>query len=394
VGKRMKKIIIISSIIICIISTTIFINAGGSIESANITLTEAKKVVVNHVLSEIQINPDTKWKKDDVIIKEERALFDSENQTSGYLFTLENKKGKARGYIVVNAKRDEHPIVEFSDRGNSYLMEQADKLKIKGNKSKIYYLGGLDYAMKNNETKKLYDLALSQKIDTELLKEIETYKAKSPQSAKENNATWEHMTTGSNPPHGDVIKNPEAYESKYKNKKQKEVYKYSHSYFRQSDFVGAGDCSPTTGLNLCYYWYCRNSYYKCLKYKSWTETQKEFKKLMKWKDGGGTPSKNVAPAYEKYFKARGISCDAYYYSYYNATTFDKEIDGSRPFHLMTKNHPYYGSHSLLALGYAKYTYASSYVSKYYRVADNWSTSTWRWVNTRNTELRGVIVRPK
>lgn len=67
---------------------------------------------------------------------------------------------------------------------------------------------------------------------------------------------------------------------------------------------------------------------------------------------------------------------------HNGTDIVKEIDKDRPCHLILHNHNNYGNHSVLAVGYQKYTYKGFFRSKdqiYIRIADGWDKRPGRYV---------------
>lgn len=372
---------------------------------------EARNAAIALILGNIETTDNSNWKSG-VRISNSRALFDLNEETSAYLFELTNKNEKDSGYIIVSASKSENPIIEYSCEGNVFLdtaikttQETAEKKhsgkRVKGDKTKLYYLGGITYLAKHqldDNSKEVYDISTIDCRNINIDEVKNTKKTEIDENEKNQNITlWNDMgrdhlkgtTGGSTPPDSGFtyITDPSKYESGYSSSTSKNCTSYYQSYYITSIFAGASNCAPTAATNLCVYWYNRDKTKYAKLYdssKGWKGTYDRFYTLMGTKSTG-TSDANIANAYISYFKEKGVS--AYVSALVDGTNSGKSIvsiinNYNAPVHLMLHGHYLYGDHSVIALGYNQYAYKgtlfTSY-STYIRIADGWTNYPTRFV---------------
>lgn len=306
---------------------------------------------------------------------EKKALFNLKNEIVAYYIEVE-RNNCDKGYIIISSDAS-YNVLEYSF-DDSFIQEAketvAENYNIDKNNQKIIYLGGIDYAIKGtgrNKKEQYFDITTS---------------SASKVSKKDLNSIGEsNEASGSDRPDGKSdITSPSKYESGYTYKKVKTITKGLIDYKVMAVLSDGKICAPTAATNYMIYWYTRNyKKYKNLCSKNWKNTFSKLFKYMKTDKTDGTLDSNVKIGYEKYIKSCKLNASATLHvgSQYGAAIV-KEIDKDRPCHLILHNHNNYGNHSVLAVGYQKYTYKSFFRSKdqiYIRIADGWDKRPGRYV---------------
>ncbi len=382
------KVRICFLLVVCIFFSTV--NTVYAKESSKaddgvyIDVIAAQRVAVKHIYDVSFLDEESPW-NNGVRIVQRKALFDVNGDDYAYYFELEDRQGEPQGYVIVSAKREEYPIVEFSDEGGSFLdaayeaierdmqWEEDNTLE---KSSKIIYLGNSTYILRYADGKgneRLLDISTGDYCEfpsEELVQEVQK---------EDYSEAWAYYlnaeSRGSNPPDsgGDIIEVPSDYESGYKNVRYKDVTGAYRKYFVMSDYMDGKVCAPTAATNLCYYWYNRNSKYTALKIdEQWWGTFTFLFQELDASSTHGTPRKNTPDAIKAYL--------------YNTTNEGKsvvyEIDADRPCILHLSDHYKYGNHATVALGYKQYVYDGYFgdtYSTYIRIADGWTNYPRRFV---------------
>ena len=236
-------------------------------------------------------------------------------------------------------------------------------------------MGGIDYAIKGtgrNKKEQYFDITTS---------------SASKVSKKDLNSIGEsNEASGSNPPNdgGDFITSPSKYESGYTYKRVKTITNALIDYKVMANLSEGEVGAPTAATNYMLYWYKRNyKKYKNLCSKSWQNTFSKLSNYMKTSKTAGTKDSNIKMGYEKYIKGCKLHASATLHEgTHNGADIVKEIDKDRPCHLVVHKHRKYKDHSVLAVGYQKYTYKSFFTNKdqiYIRIADGWDKRPGRYV---------------
>lgn len=329
------------------------------------------KNVSNHFKRIMENNVE--WK--DSTIRVKKALFNSDGEINAYIFNV-MKDGNRIGYLIADNEENSN-IIEY---GKELFLDEAlnaidDEYEVEPENQKVYYLGGINYAIggKDSSNENVYvDITTSDcnEISKADLKTIEK----------------EACTLSSPPDSGDsFITDPSKYESGYDSYKSKNLKNFNIAYKLMTDFSTGGVCAPTAATNFMYYWYNNDkSKYEKLYYNaSWKQTYKKIYKYMGTSETSGTKDAKVVTGYKEFLKDVGVNCTA---SFHEGTSSGKkivaEIDKNRPCHLMLHNHYRYGNHSVLALGYQQYVYEHWYGDAYeiyIRIVDGWQRYPWRFV---------------
>ena len=312
------------------------------------------------------------WINSYLVLK--RVIFDSNNEVNGFIFDVMSDNNNV-GYVIADYE-DGNNIIEF---GKELFLDEASETvereySINEDNQKVYYLGNLNYAIGglNGNNKNVFVDVTTNKCEKITKKEVK---------AIENQSTL-----GSPPDSGNnFITDPSLYERGYSSYKAKDLTNFNIAYKVMTDFSDGSVCAPTAATNFMYYWYNKDKtkYEKMYYKKSWKETFKKIYKYMETNDTNGTLDANLVNGYSKFLKAVGIACTV---KFHNGTSNGKkivtEINNNRPCHLALHNHYRYGDHSVLAVGYQKYTYEHWYgdnVEIYIRISDGWQRYPWRWV---------------
>jgi hypothetical protein len=408
IKKRSLALLIVLALMLSLVFTANVSASTG--DNSIVTVDDARNVAIDFIVGDMKTSNNADWKAG-VGISKSTALFDLDNNPSAYLFELNDKLGNDSGYVMVSASKNENPIIEFAYTGKPFIDSAIDVTKadaeknhigkkVKKDKTKLYYLGDLTYLAEHeldDNTKQAYDISTGNyaNINIDDVRQLKQNKSTDTQYLSMwNNSVKKHLiqSTGSctAPDDGTIITNPSLYESGYKSSSSKDVPSYDRSYNIMTDFSTGKVCAPTAATNLCMYWLGVNyTKYSNLMDSTlgWQGTFNSFYTLMKTdKVNGGTSDGNVASAYVSYFSSKGLTCSASYTgTTYSGASIVTQINNNRPCHLMLHSHCVYGDHSVLALGYQKYTYADDTGwgqdtdSIYIRIADGWIRSATRYV---------------
>ena len=363
-------------------------NVSGSI----VSIVEAQNVAEKHILSVMNSGVDSDW-KEGVEIVEKRALFNELYEVSGYYFEIATLDGTPAGNIIINADKTKYPIVEYSYGGMSFLEEAIEDTEImaeneKGSLvnaeySKVLYLGNMTYCTEytmEDGSKQTYDVSTSNYVN------IDKAVNMSDLDCTKSDFWGNYTTGGSNPPNdgNDIITNPYDWESGYDDNNYYVIPGGNRSYYTMTAFSSGGVCAPTAATNLCYYW--ASVYpdeYSSLKLGSWKNTFNHFMNYMGTDLSDGTWDYNIWDAYEAVFEDADIGCTAVtHYGTNEGRLIVEELNKNRPCHLIMHNHETYGDHSVLAIGYADFTYDGWWnepSSTYIRIADGHTSNSNRYV---------------
>ena len=310
----------------------------------------------------------------------EIALFNSDNEITAYYIELVND-GKKCGYIIINA-HNPYNIIEYSYQKDSFLNEAkksvANEYNIAEHKQKIYYLGGINYAISGTNkdgNKKIVDVTtsttyeISKKTLNSISQEndVEQYSKSSPPDSKGKG----------------FITDPDKYEKKYDSAKTKNVTNWNLNYKTMDSFSSGGVCAPTAATNFMFYWYNRGTKYKKLLNRTWKKTFNSLYDYMDTSKSKGTKDNMLATGYKRYLSKKGFNHSV---SFHKGTSYGKDlmkdIDKNRPCHLVVHGHYMYGNHSVLAVGYQQFIYKHWYGNNhetYIRIADGWTNKANRYV---------------
>lgn len=317
------------------------------------------------------------WKDSELVLK--KVLFDSNQKVSAYLYNVKKNK-QIEGYIIASSEENNN-IIEFGDE--LFLDNASEKVEenfdVKKKKQKVYYLGGMSYAIGGNDNKDEKVLVDVSNNNIEKISEKEMCRMDSEVDKVSLSSPPDNSGDG-------FITNPGKYESGYDSSSSKNVKGYNITYKIMSELQSGGVCAPTAATNIMLYWYKRDSKkYKKLYYKSnWKTTFTKLRDYMKCKSKGGTLDKNVATGYSKFFDLVGVN--NYTVKFHSGTNSGRkivsEINNGRPCHLIVHDHYKYNDHSVVALGYKQYIYEHWYGDRYetyIRIADGWTNSPTRFV---------------
>ena len=367
-----------------------------------IDMNEAKLIAEVHIGSSIYLSEgkDECWQWG-VSLSEPVPLYDFDDNVSAYYFKIFDKDNNDNGYVVVGANKYAAPIVEFSFKEEFYPYAEYEKM----NAEKIIYEGGYDYYISDGN--KIYDVSGSG--DEKAISEDSLRIIKNDGFVIENHSEewieWEEILkefsdskSGSNPPSGTYITNPDNYESGYSQKTSAVIPWFTNTYKTELSFpTYSMSCAPLAATNIMLYWYSRNNTtYANLRKNNdstWSATMARFYVLMHTNSTTGTLLSYLAPAYTQYLQEAGFTPSVQYVSSPSQSAMINEISSYWPFHICVNSHPYYGDHSMAAFGYIRYKYSSGYYSLYIRVADGKSSSANRFVHTAtgSTVVRMVKV---
>ncbi|KNY28864.1 hypothetical protein [Pseudobacteroides cellulosolvens] len=378
--------------------------------SYDVSINEARNVAITHIIGTMKTDPSSNWNSG-VKISTAKALFDLDNNPSAYLFELEDIGKNDSGYIIVSASKNDIPIIEYSSQGKPFIdnaiemtITNAEKnnkgKKVKRDNTKVYYLDDFTYLSEHqfDDSKKIaYDISTGDCTITNIdkIKKIKQKKNKDTQYLQawnELNKNFKKASgSSSTPPDSgsEFITNPYQYESGYVSATSSNVTSYYQKYMMGLELGCGGVCAPTAATNICLYWYNRNyTKYKNLQITSgsWQATFDRFFTLMKTANNL-TSDSNIAPAYEAYFKERGVGAfvsGLNYGTWYGDSIVTNVDRNNCPTHLILHNHYKYTDHAVVALGYVKFRYTSlgglvNNYSTYIRIADGWTDYPTRFV---------------
>lgn len=319
------------------------------------------------------------------IVSEIEPFYDYSEKVSAYNIKLQDIDGNPCGYIIVNADKQQYPIIEFSYEGTFYMetieAQVASKMNsyLQKNQRRKYYNGNYEYSVKIED--KYYHLSGD---------EIQQYSpannrlSKKPEIVPGDNEKieneWSALQTikFSSAPIGSIIINSDNYESGYSNRTADYCVGMPSSWHLMSDFGPGEICSPTAGTNLCYYWTLRDSTYANLKNSNWNTT---FSRIIALMGTGitGTSLSGTLNGIRSYFHERGYGSTACYYKTCTSTTdfndyMKSEINVGRPMLLALGADKVYGNHMVLGVGYVRYMYNGTWSSHYMRIADGCNRS--------------------
>ena len=395
-----KKYKILFSVIIAILLTinlckNEIVKAGEELNSINGE--QAQKIAIMHIqssllLSENEVNDNWHW---GMLISEPMAIYDLNGNINSYYFSLSGEDKMDAGYIIIGANESYAPILEYSTSGSF----QPVKVMKENRANRLYYAGGLDYFIYNNENYK----DMSGNIADVTIQIGQRPNVYSTEKFSDEWRIWKNklsdLTLMSNPPtSGGVITKPDDYEKGYQNKSAKNVKGYNLSYKKTSDFNYTNHCAPTAATNIMLYWYNRSSYsYGKLRRNNdntWKDTFERLYSLM-GTSGSGTSNANLSNAYTTYYEEAGYNPFVTYYSTASWDNMKTEIDNEFPFHMIVQGHYYYGDHSIVGVGYEEYKYNIFSYSRYIRIVDGFASSSGRFIHTSvgNSQIRMVRVRP-
>ncbi len=375
-----KKIILVFVIIIATFLQSFYVSADSNKLEAQdnvLSLENIKISAENQIHNIARINENNSLKN--CSLGKITALFDSNDNINSYYIELISNNNKC-GYVIISAEKYNN-ILEYSCCEESFLLQSKNELEkeysVNKNEQKIYYLGGINYAIgyyDNNRNKKYFDVSTSN-INEINKEELDKIYASNKNNSKDSPPDSE----------GDgFITDPNKYESGYDSSKSKNVKNWNLKYKIMSDFSDGGVCAPTAATNCMFYWYSRdNKKYKKLLNSTWKKTFNSIKTYMKTTKKDGTKDSMVTTGYTKYLSSKGFN---YSIKFHEGTHDGKdligEIDKNRPCHLIVHNHYKYSDHSVLAVGYQQYIYEHWYgdnYETYIRIADGWTSKANRFV---------------
>ncbi|MCR4841421.1 MAG: hypothetical protein K5848_07780 [Lachnospiraceae bacterium] len=404
---RKKGIIVILALIaMCFM---IVFSFGGLKTSANedefISENEAKYIAMIHVASTVHLDKEKKFEEwaDFADLSEPIVMSDFTGSTSAYCFGVIDSEGDSSGYVVVGAKKETAPIVEFSTTGEFYPSVIMDEMKA----DRIIYNGGYEYYLeKGYDIIDISGFGCAQFISAEDSLRIRE-EGFVIEEHQEEWTEWRKILAsfsgGSTPPESgsnNFITDPYSYEYGYQGKTIYDVSGYNITYRTDSYFSGyPNHCAPIAATNLMKYWYTRNTslYYSLRKYadSTWAATFLDYSSLMSTSSTTGTLNTNLVPAYTQYFSNAGVTGAFAFVSDVTWNNIKNELNSDYPFHMLVIGHYAYGNHSVVALGYIRFNYSGNYGSSYIRVADGWIATPTRFIHYAigNDTIHMVRVRP-
>lgn len=312
-------------------------------------------------------------------IGKKTAIFDRDNNITAYHVAVV-KEGKNVGSIIVSVEIPNR-VIEYTIEGKDFVEKARKEINLEfgvnEEHQKIYYLGGLNYAVGlDNDSKKCVDITTNN---------FNILTKKQMRNVEKSNECAESMVGKTPDNTGDsFITAPYKYEKGYISSKTKSVTNANLEYKIMKDYSNGQVCSPIAALNCIYYWYHRDKKkYKNLLDATWFKTYSKLFSYMGTSNKEGTSTKKIAPAYKKYIKGRKYSVTVNFHSGTNeGKDIVTEINKNRPCHLNVCKHYKYDNHSVLALGYEQYVYKHWYgksYETYIRIADGWTRRPSRYV---------------
>lgn len=362
-----RKIVLTIMAFAVILQGTVGINATSIQKNEQTTLQNVVDNVVTQFES-IRVQNKT-WMEAN--LEFDKALFDSENQISAYLFSIE-KNGDKLGYLIANTSLANN-IIEYGEA--CFLDEAMEKVEqtyeVEKEEQKVYYLGDLNYVIGGEDDNKndIYiDVSTSQyeELEEDELVEFEVQASTPPDS-------------------GNVyITNPEKYEQGYDYCTFSSVTGWNLTYYKMTDFSSGGVCAPTAATNLLYYWHTsRGTKYKKLLNSTWKKTFDKLCSNMGTKKTGGTTAANITSGLNEYLNSKGYGkVSTLHIGTNNGKKLIPAIDENRPCLLMLYDHYLYKNHVVLALGYQDYVYKhwnGNDEEIYIRIMDGWTDKANRFV---------------
>ncbi len=366
----MKKVCVFLVVVLMFSCTTPIVNAESS--NSKVTSFYELEDMVQTYISQMKGSSNGQWGVT-TKISSSKALFGNEEEVTGYLFNLSTQNSPS-GYMILDSKSGQ--LIEYAYDGTCFLYEAIDETNEKVNKtskqsysknsSKVYWLGNLNYVIgykdKNNKNKRYYDVS-SDKCCEVTEYEVDNYPKSSPSSQNS------------------VITKPSSFESGYISASIYTIPQAASIKFFSMTDLGANACTPVAGTNWCLYFYTvhKGGLGKLFDV-SWYKTYNNLKKYMKTSSSGSTTDTNALNGYVNYIRSRGY------------TAYGRMIKGTHdgidianqlytyknPVHMSIYNHPTYGNHSVLAVGYQKYAYNGVFgkqYSTYIQIADGWKSGT-------------------
>ncbi|MDA2087543.1 MULTISPECIES: S-layer homology domain-containing protein [Bacillus cereus group] len=273
-----------------------------------------------------------------------KTLYSSEGKISAYVFQI-RKADQDVGYIIINGKKNESPIIESARKGTNPFEDVEE-----GN---AIYNGPLKYFKKENG--KIVTLGPDPKQEKKIFKPIQI----------EDNATIEQQEKNNS-----SMKPKKLLASNINTKKLANV----------PDYIWFRGCTPTATTNLLGYWYLKGYENLMPNIYPW-DTIEEIAKYYGTKvdysqpDYGSTYVDKIAPGLKKYFNDKGYRAEVELHMGSSFQGIKNEIDQGRPMLITTYKHPTYGDHSVTGIGYEDF-YSPEFNENFRSliVHDTWETT--------------------
>lgn len=421
-----KRILTIVLLIVCCLNLTSIqtLAAKTIVTTDEINYMEAKKIANNFVDLNLLTEDKGNWTKQ-TEIKDSRIILDENDNITAYLFTFKNNEFSDNGYVIVNSNKNDIPIIEYSTSGECFLDTAIEYVEAKTEKlynetpnnltSMIYYFDDMIYYanvhIKDKENVS-YDISSIENCENandnfiQIKKEIKNKKNKKT-ITRENQENFDEQwdlldidsdyTGRTNPSEGSYITNPNNFETVVSTTKL--LPGYNLNYFTMSSFYTdhGGNCAPTAATNLLYYYYNLNTAkYGAIRNSTWKKTYDSIHSLMGTTASGGTYDSAISSSYLKYLYNQGYenSRSGLVKGTMSGSKVANAIDANVPVHLALHSHSVYKEHSVLALGYKRYSYTSS-TQYYILISDGWINTPTRYVwGGCNGNWNMVTVEPK
>lgn len=384
-GANMKKFISVILAFILIFSTLsgIFTFETHAEENASVSQEDVVAVAVNMMMNTFPFEDGI---HQPFRLRSIEDIYDVNGNIASYYVTFEDLNGNYCGYVIVSASKLQNPVMEFAVGKGSFIEESKNSIAGAKQNCKLIYLGDGIYGVRQSNDI-LYEMTPAGCVEADEAGLLETSAVQNFKSEKtENyNALWNEQISSynkiykndklkaaysSDDPREGLIYNPEEYE--YTSAVEKIVPGGNMYYFTMKYFADGGVCSPAAATNLCYYWYRRDSsHFAGLYRNSWQNVFNTLAEYMETDTETGTANVNAYNGYRWYFNEAGIRYSLNYYSQINKEqVIVDEINAGYPAHLVLNAHNEYKYHSVLAIGYKQFNYASE-KSTYIRIADGW-----------------------
>lgn len=447
-----RKSLRLTSIVVCLIlvMSTFSVSADFSPDEYVVTIEEARKAAISHVVDISNSDPECVW-KNGVELKAPIELYDFDDNISGYLFEVNLLNGTSSGYIVVAGSKLSNPIAEYSTSSETYFKQVETQLKAKTplgkqakmKTSKIYYLGGIDYYAKLNydngqeEIVSLNDQALP-KLDASEIKIIKNAyrkekaevkaeakafktevnslnaKAKSLEELDVDEATqsnllawhnvlsrdYETLLGADEPKDSNIVTDPTQYESGYTSVKYGNVdtMGYVNKTFETTSSLSTvngksypNNCVPVACTNLMLY----NK--RVYDYHGWTcklwkgsaaDTFVELCARVQYPvlPNGGAYASAVPGGLRSYSLSVGDKHDSKYYNKPDFQVIEQEIYAYHPVIYSVTGHSVYGNHAVLALAFRNFEYTTLGIFKTHQ---GWVQVADGWTNTASRYIHFV-----
>ncbi|MCR4840188.1 MAG: hypothetical protein K5848_01465 [Lachnospiraceae bacterium] len=390
--KKFRMLIVFVVIAILVIAGNNKQRLRAETECFEVDEYKAELIVNTHIKSLLKTDNDIDTWRGDITVLEPVLLYDFNERISAYYFEIVDKELSDIGYVVVGAREDTAPIIEYATEGDFYPYEEYKKMEA----DRIIYNGGYDYYLKKGSC--YYNVSgfgVTVKLSSDECEKLIAngfYADNSFEEWQEWKALLDKWTGCNITPSLQFITNPFPYEQGYQSCETERVTGYNNTYRTTGYFSGyTNHCAPVAATNMMIYWYNRSSNYHSLKKyadSTWGATFLRYHALMQTDPYNGTLTSKVAPAYNSYLSEAGVTGLAVLTENPSWNTLKGEINQDRPFHTCVYNNAIYGCHSLFAVGYSKFTHPGGATSKYLIVADGYASSPSRYLHLTiyNTNL--------